>query len=94
MVLGSDVASTGRGVVAGDVHASVTVLHLAGSGARSEGEKLVTETDTENGVLGGGDGLLDVGDSRRDERGVTRTVGEEETIKWFGLELVPVVVLR
>jgi hypothetical protein len=53
----------------------------------------VTETDSEDRVLGGGDGLLDVGDGGRDERGVTGTVGEEETIERLGLLRVPVVIL-
>lgn len=53
----------------------------------------MAETDTEDGVLGEVHGLLDVDDRLLDDRGVSGSVGQEETVKGLLLEVDEVVVL-
>jgi len=94
VVLGGDVASTGRRIRARDVHSSVSVLHLGGGSSRGESEELVTEADSEDGELGDLDGLLDVVDGGLDDGGISGTVGKEETIEGLGLGHEVVVLER
>lgn len=81
MVLAGDMAATSRQVESRDVVGTVTVLQLDSTSASRKSQKLVAQTDTEDGnlrclhqtakVVGG---VLAVG-------GVTGAVGDEDTIE-------------
>jgi len=81
VVLRSDVTLSSDHAGTRNVVTSVTELHLLGGGASSTGEELVTQADTEDGdfvLLKDGSDVLNGG---LEHGGVTRTVGEEKTIK-------------
>lgn len=80
VVLRGDVASTRCSAGTRNVHTTITVLHLAGLGTGSKGEKLVTKTNTKDRDLGSLEGLRKVADSLLDHGRVTRTVRNKETI--------------
>lgn len=92
VVLRGDVASTRCSAGTRKVHTTVTVLHLAGLRTGSEGEKLVTKTDTKDRDLGSLEGSRKVADGLLDHGRVTRTVRDKETIVRLRL-IVDVVVL-
>ena len=81
VVLRGDVAFGGAQVDAGLVHAAVAVFHLVRLGTARQSQKLITQTDAEDGLgrfegecpSHGGDGGLAHG-------GVTRPVAEEHTL--------------
>lgn len=80
VVLRGNVASTRCSAGTRNVHTTITVLHLAGLGTGSKGEKLVTKTNTKDRDLGSLEGLRKVADSLLDHGRVTRTVRNKETI--------------
>lgn len=92
VILRGDVASTRCSAGTRNVHTTVTVLHLAGLGTGSKGEKLVTKTDTEDRDLRSLEGSRKIADSLLDHGRVTRTVRDEETIVRLRL-IVNIVVL-
>jgi len=84
VVLRSDVALAGKKVESRDVVSTVTVLHLDGVGAGSNGQQLVAKTDTHDRDLGGGHQLAEVVGGATAVSGVTRAVGNEDTVEVVG----------
>ncbi|KAF3384345.1 hypothetical protein F1880_003105 [Penicillium rolfsii] len=80
VVLGSDVTLARQHAGARNVVATVTEQHLGGGSADGAGNQLVTETDTEDWCPGILQGLGQVVDSGGQGGGVTRTVGNEQTV--------------
>ena len=81
MILGRNVALGRPQVDAGLVHAAVAVLHLVRLGARSESEKLVAEADAEDGLgIFLGEHLFDLLDCGSCHLGISRPVGDEQSI--------------
>ena len=81
VILRGDVASTGDEGCAGDVRSSVSVLELERVGSGREGEKLMSETDTEDGELSEREGFGESGDGRDEGGGISRSVRDEETVE-------------
>lgn len=75
VVLRGDVTPAGSGSRTGNVHASVSVLHLGSLGTRRKSQQLMTETDTKDGDLGGLHGRSQVVDGLGNRGRVTGTVG-------------------
>jgi hypothetical protein len=84
VVLRSDVALAGEEVESRDVVSTVAVLHLDGVGAGGDGQQLVAKTDAHDGDLGGGHKLAEVVGGAAAVGGVTRTVGDEDTVEVVG----------
>lgn len=84
MVLTGDVAATSAQVQSRDVVSPVTVLELDGASTSSQGQQLVTQADTEDGDLGGLHQALQVENGVLAVGGVTRAVGDEDTIEVVG----------
>ena len=92
VVLGRDVASAGDEGRAGDVGSTVTVLELEGAGSCCSGEELVTETDSEDGELGEGEGGSETVDGGGEGGGVSRSVLDEQSVEGLLGRLEVVVV--
>lgn len=84
VVLACDVATTSAQVQSRDVMGPITVLELDGAGASSQSQELVTQTNTEDGNLGGLHQTLQVVYSVLAVSGVTGAVGDEDTIEVVG----------
>ena len=84
VVLRSDVALAGEEIKSRNVVSTVAVLHLDGVGAGSNGQQLVAKTDTHDGDLGGGHKLAQVVGGAAAVGGVTRTIGDENTVEVVG----------
>lgn len=81
VVLRSDVALASHQVQSGDVVSTVTVLHLDRLGTCGSGKKLMSETDTHDGDVAGIHELLQVVARLAAVGWVTRSVGDEDTVK-------------
>jgi len=84
MVLGSDVALSGRQVQSRDVVGTVSVLELDGSGTSSKSKKLMAETDTHDWDLGSFHQAGQVVDCLLAMGWVTGAVGDEDAVKVVG----------
>lgn len=93
MVLASNVAASGGQVQGRNVVGTVAVLQLDGLGANSEGKQLVSQADPHNWDLRRLHQLAEVEHSLLAVGGVTRSVGDEDSIEVVG-HLVNRVVVR
>jgi hypothetical protein len=91
VVLRGDVALARGEVEGGDVVGAVAVLELDRLGSGGEGDELVTHAYTHDGDLRRLEQLAEVVDGRRAVGGVTRAVGDEDTVEVVG-DLVDGVV--
>lgn len=80
VVLAGDVALASGQVEGGNVVSSVTILELDGLGTDGQSEKLVAETDTHDGNVGGLHQASEVVDGVLAMGRVTGAVGDEDTI--------------
>lgn len=92
VVLAGDVALTSGQVESGDVVGTVSVLELDGAGTDGKSKKLVAEADTHDGDGGGLHQAAQVVDGVLAMSRVTRSVGDEDTVKVGGDLLDGVVV--
>lgn len=81
VVLAGDVAAASSGVQCRDVVSTVTILELDGTSTVGQSQELVTQTDTEDGHLGGLHQATEVVDGVLAVSRVTGAVGDEDTIK-------------
>jgi hypothetical protein len=93
VVLAGNVAETGGQVESGDVMGSVTILELDGASTDSKSQKLVTQTNTHDGDVGGLHEAGKVVNGSLAMGRVTGTVGDEDTVKVLR-NLVDGVVVR
>ena len=92
MILRRDVASTGDEGSTGNVGSSITVLELERVGSGGEGEKLVSETNTEDGEFGEREGFGESRDGRDKSGGISRSVRDEKPVEClFGREKIIVI---
>lgn len=73
---------------------AVSELHLEGLGACGSGQQLMSKTDTENWRSGLSHGGLDMDNGILHHGGVTRTVGDEQTVILLAGQFGKVVVPR
>ena len=87
VVLRRDITATRKLVRAGNVLATIAVLHLGCARAGSQGQDLVTKTDTKHGdhIRLPRDQRTDALDRRHAVCGITRTIREEQTVIRLGL---------
>lgn len=92
VVLGGDVAASGKEIEGGDVVSAVAVLELDGLCAGGEGEELVAEADAKDGAVKGVHGEFEGLDGGRAVGGVAGAVGDEDSVKVVGNGVDGVVV--
>jgi hypothetical protein len=80
VILGSNEASSSALVSAGLVDTPISVLHLKGGETSSQGQKLMTETNTENGLGAGGENLAQLSDRLLAHGRIAGTVANKETV--------------
>lgn len=93
MVLAGDVASSCGKVERRDVVRAVSILQFDGTGASSQGKKLVTQTDTHDRNLGRLHQLAEMEDGILAMGWVTGPIGDENSVEMMG-NLVNRIVVR